>query len=68
MWHRQVMVQGKSTFAVMDVNDDGQNPLGRYRHKRENNIKVEDTTVWCKDKAGFIPLQTGSNGVVLWRR
>jgi hypothetical protein len=67
MWHRQVMAQGKSTYAVMNVNDDGQNPLGRYRHKRKNNIKVEDITVWCKYEAGFIRLRTGSNGVVLWK-
>jgi len=62
------MAQGKSTYAIMDLNDDGQNPLGRYRRKRENNIKVEDTTVWCKDEAGFIRLRTRSNGMVLWRR
>jgi hypothetical protein len=68
MWHRQVMAQGKSTYAVMDLNDDGQNPLGRHRHKQENNIKVEDTTVWCKDEDEFIRLRRGSNGVVLWRR
>jgi hypothetical protein len=29
MWHRQVMAQEKSAYAVMDVNDDRQNPLGR---------------------------------------
>jgi hypothetical protein len=45
MWHRQVMAQGKRTYAVMDVNDDRQNILGRYWHKRENNIKVEDIPV-----------------------
>jgi hypothetical protein len=65
MWHRQVMAQGKSTYTVMDLNEDGQNPLGMYRRKRENNIKVEDTRVLCKDEAGFIRLRTGSKGVVL---
>lgn len=62
------MAQGTSTYTAEDVNDDGQSPLWRYRHKRGNNIKVEDKMVGWKDKAGFIRLQTESNGVFLWRQ
>ena len=56
------MGQGTGVYRVLVGKPEGKRPLGRSRHRRVNNIKMEVKEVGCGAWTGSIWLRIGTAG------
>jgi hypothetical protein len=54
------MGEGRGVYRVLIGRPEGKRPLGRPRHRWENNIKVD-----LRGRTGFVRLRIGSSGGLL---
>jgi hypothetical protein len=61
-WARHVALMGerRGAYRVLVGRPEGKKPLGRLRHRWEDNIKIDLQEVGCGTWTGLIWLRTGT--------
>jgi hypothetical protein len=54
----------RGVYRVLVGKPEGKRPLGRPRHRWEDNIKMDLQEVGCEAKTGLVWLRTGTGGNV----
>jgi hypothetical protein len=66
--HVACMGEGRGAYRILVGRPEGWRPLGRPRHRWEDNIKMDLQEVGWGAWTGLIWLRIGTGGGVLWVR